>query len=72
VLIEFGGFNSGDAKGAIRSDVRLRFVSNDVRRRRLISVSYIASLPSQAGGRGFESRRSRQLFVAALYQVKTS
>jgi hypothetical protein len=42
---EFGSFKSGDVKGTIRSDMRLRLVSNDVRRHRLISISYISLLP---------------------------
>src|SRR6202008_40247 len=32
---------SGDIKGTIRSDVRLPLLSNDIRRHRLISISYI-------------------------------
>jgi len=39
--------------------MRLLFASNDVRRHRVISISYISLLPCHAGGRGFESRRSR-------------
>jgi hypothetical protein len=45
VLTEFGSFESGDVKGTIRSDMPLRSVSNDVRRHRVISVSYISLLP---------------------------
>jgi hypothetical protein len=42
----------------IRTDMRLLFVSNEVRRHRLISISYISLLPCQAkvasvGGRYF-------------------
>jgi multidrug efflux pump subunit AcrB len=37
--------------------MRLPFVSNDVRRHRSISMSYLSLLPCHAGGRGFESRR---------------
>ena len=36
---------SGDVKGTIRSAVPLLLVSNDVRRHRLISISYISLLP---------------------------
>jgi hypothetical protein len=35
----------GDVKGTIRDDLRYHFVPNDVRRHRLISVSYISLLP---------------------------
>ena len=35
---------SGDVKGTIRSDVRLPMLSNDIRRHRLISISYISLL----------------------------
>lgn len=38
-------FNSGDVKGTIPDAVRYHFVSNDVRRHRLISISYISLLP---------------------------
>ena len=59
VVTELELFKSRDVKGTIRSDVRLPFVSNDVRRHRLISISDISLLPFHAGGRGFESRRPR-------------
>ena len=36
---------SGDVKGTIRSAVPLLLVSNDIRRHRLISISYISLLP---------------------------
>ena len=38
-------FNSGDIKGTITNAVRCHFVPNDVRRHRLISISYISLLP---------------------------
>ena len=38
-------FDSGDDKGTIRSAVRLPRVSDDVRRYRLMSISYISLLP---------------------------
>ena len=41
----FQHFNSGDVKGTITGTVRYHFVSNDVRRHRLISISYISLLP---------------------------
>ena len=64
VLTEFASFKPGDVKGTIRRDMRLPFVSNDVRRHRLISISYISLLPCHGRGRGFESRRPRQFFQA--------
>jgi len=53
---------SGYIKGTIRSDVRLLLVSNDVRRHRLISISYIGQILCHGRGRGFESRRPRHSF----------
>jgi hypothetical protein len=41
--------------------VRLLVVSNEVRRHRLISISYISLLPCHGRGRGFESRRPRHI-----------
>ncbi len=43
--LKFEDFNSGDDKGTIRSAVRLPRISNDVRRHRLISISYVSLLP---------------------------
>ena len=40
-------YNSGDVKGTITGTVRHHFVSNDVRRHRLISISYISLLLSR-------------------------
>ena len=37
--------NSGDVKGTITDAVRYHFVPNDVRRHRLISISYMSLLP---------------------------
>jgi len=45
LVIEFGRFNSGDVKGTITDAVRYHFAPNDVRRHRLISISYISLLP---------------------------
>src|SRR5580693_7194992 len=45
VVTEFELFKSGDVKGTIRRDIRLPRISNDVRRHRLISISYISLLP---------------------------
>jgi hypothetical protein len=53
---------SGDVKGTTRSDLRYFMVSRDVRRHRLISISYISLLPCHGRGRGFESRRPRHIF----------
>jgi len=62
VRIEIGHLNSGDVKGTITDSLRYHFVSNDVRRHRLISISYISLLPCHGRGRGFESRRPRHIF----------
>ena len=53
--------NFGDVKGTIRSVVRHPAVSIDVRRHRLISISYTLLLPCHGRGRGFESRRPRHI-----------
>jgi hypothetical protein len=53
---------SGDVKGTIPEALRYPFVSNDVRRHRLISISYISLLPCHGRGREFESRRPRHSF----------
>jgi hypothetical protein len=45
---------SGYNKGTIRSDIRYLVVSKDVRRHRLISISYITTLPCHGRGREFE------------------
>jgi hypothetical protein len=50
---------SGYNKGTIRSDVRYLVVSKDVRRHRLISISYISLGRCYGRGREFESRRPR-------------
>jgi hypothetical protein len=43
--VAFTPGKSGDVKGTIRSDAPFLFASNDVRRHRLISISYISLLP---------------------------
>jgi hypothetical protein len=53
---------SGYNKGTIRSDIRYLVVSKDVRRHRLISISYITTLRCHGRGREFESRRPRHIF----------
>jgi len=53
---------SGYNKGTIRSDIRYLVVSKDVRRHRLISISYISHGRCHGRGRGFESRRPRHSF----------
>ena len=45
---------SGDVKGTIRSDVWLPFVSNEVRRHRLISISYISQILCHGTAKGNE------------------
>ena len=42
--MELGHFNSGDVKGTLPEGVRYHSVPNDVRRHRLISISYISLL----------------------------
>ncbi len=49
-------------KGTIRGDLRYLAVSKDVRRHRLISISYISQGPCHGRGREFESRRPRHIF----------
>ena len=53
---------SGYNKGTIRSDIRYLVVSKDVRRHRLISISYISHGRCHGRGREFESRRPRHIF----------
>jgi len=53
---------SGYNKGMIRSDIRHLVLSKDVRRHRLISISYITTLSCHGRGREFESRRPRHSF----------
>jgi len=48
---KFERFNSGDVKGTITDTARYHFASNDVRRHRLISVSYISLLPCHGTAR---------------------
>ena len=60
VVSEFELFKSRDVKGTIRSDMRLRFVSNDVRRHRLISISYISLLPCHGIIRNFWESTGRE------------
>src|SRR6267378_5527855 len=50
---------SGYNKGTIRSDIWYLVVSKDVRRHRLISISYISHGRCHGRGREFESRRPR-------------
>ena len=53
---------SGYNKGTVRSDIRYLVISKDVRRHRLISISYISRGPCHGRGREFESRRPRHSF----------
>jgi hypothetical protein len=50
---------SGYNKGTIRSDIWYLAVSKDVRRHRLISISYISHGRGHGRGREFESGRPR-------------
>ena len=45
VTSAFDASISGDVKGTITDAVRYRFVSNDIRRHRVISISYTSLLP---------------------------
>ena len=49
---EIWSFKSGDVKGTIPEAVRYPFVSNDVRRHRLMSISYISLLLCHGTARG--------------------
>jgi len=48
---------SGDVKGTIRSEVWLSFVSNEVRRHRLISLSYISQILCHGTARWYGRER---------------
>ena len=50
VIPEFGRFKCGDVKGTIRCAMRFLSVPGDVRRHRLISISYISLLPCHGRG----------------------
>src|SRR6267154_5853040 len=60
---------SGYNKGTIRSDIWYFVVSIDVRRHRLISVSYISHGPCHGRGRQFESRRPRHSFQSTCSKL---
>ena len=62
------GSASGYNKGTIRSDIRYLAVSKDVRRHRLISISYISHGRCHGKGREFESRRPRHSFKHFLHR----
>ncbi len=55
---------SGYNKRTIRSDMWYLVASKDVRRHRLISISYISQWRCHGRGREFESRRPRHFFRA--------
>jgi hypothetical protein len=57
-----GQAESGYNKGTIRGDIRHLVVSRDIRRHRLISISYISQGRCHGRGREFESRRPRHSF----------
>jgi len=65
----FDDSESGYDKGTIRDDARYRSVSTDVRRHRLISVSYISLLPCHGKGRSFCSGSS-SVFSCALISIR--
>src|SRR5438876_4853580 len=66
-----GKARSGYNKGTIRVDPRYLVVSKDVRRHRLISISYITTLSCHGRGREFESRRPRHIFQD-IYSLATA
>jgi hypothetical protein len=79
LLIEREHFNSGDVKGTITGTVRYHFVSNDVvsndvRRHRLISISYISLLPchgtARGNGREPEGTRGNEAVPEALIMIR--
>jgi hypothetical protein len=53
---------SGYNKGTIRRDIWYLVVSKDVRRHRLISISYVSRGRCHGRGREFDSRRPRHIF----------
>jgi hypothetical protein len=57
---------SGYNKGTIRTDIWYLVISKDVRRHRLISISYISHGRCHGRGREFESRRPRHSFRQCL------
>ena len=63
ILFEIRNIKSGDNKGTIRGDKLYLVVSTDVRRHRLISISYINPWRCHGRGREFESRRPRHFFL---------
>ena len=50
----------------IRGYIRHLMVSRDVRQHRLISLDYIKAQRCHGRGRGFESRRPRQIYKAKM------
>src|SRR6202790_4598980 len=63
---------SGYDKGTIRSDIRYLVVSKDVRRHRLISISYISHGRCHGRGREFESRRPCHSFPMLTRKVPST
>jgi hypothetical protein len=65
---------SGDVKGTIRNDLRYHFAPNDVRRHRLISISYISLLPchgtARGNGREPEGTRGNEAVPEALIMIR--
>jgi hypothetical protein len=63
---------SGDVKGTITDALRYHSAPNDIRRHRLISISYVSLLPCHGRGRGFESRRPRHPFPNKTSRSRSS
>ena len=71
----FAPGKSGYIKGTIRRDVRLLVVSIDVRRHRLISISYISLLPCHGtvrwnGREREDTRGNRAISEGTIIRLK--
>src|SRR5260370_34220891 len=63
---------SGYNKGTIRTDIWYLVVSKDVRRNRLISISYISQGPCHGRSPGLDTRGSHQLAVGKRQTSRVS